>query len=169
MAKKSVKTPLVLKTWDEVDNALRDLGEVTRTLSDLENEQTRKITETQEQYKNVAALIFERKTRLEADIEAFVKENRAQMDGKSRKLTFGTVCFRAFPSLSVPKGATQRVIDACKALGLTDCINSKETLLKDVLKRKGEDILKQLGVSIKAPEKFHIDILEQTLVDADNA
>ena len=81
--------------WADVDNALRELGELTRTLTELETAHNTQTALLKTQFEASAKGIRERIAAKEKAMEKFVKAHKKEMGPrKSTQLDFGTVKLR---------------------------------------------------------------------------
>ena len=83
------------RDWQDVDNALRRMGEIDIKLSDLEGKMTLKINEIREEFDTKAEGLKAERKKLEAEITAFVEIRKDEfLKTRSRELTFGVVAYR---------------------------------------------------------------------------
>jgi len=93
MARKKV-TEQVLSSWDEVNEALRVIGQAQDEMAAIDADLNQKINELKAAAKEKAKP-FETEIKVkELMIQQFVSEHRDDLKGKSYKLAFGTVGFR---------------------------------------------------------------------------
>ena len=152
MAKKSS----IYTTWAEVDNALKELGELNIQKTTLEGEQTVKINtikkEILEKTGNLQAKIKE----IEKNIERFAEQNKSEfLKTRNKKLTFGTVSFRLVKS--VVCACKEEGIKALKALNLDFCLRLKEEIDKDKCLEVDEKLLLKAGITVKTEDKVKIE------------
>ncbi|MEG1012264.1 MAG: host-nuclease inhibitor Gam family protein, partial [Ruthenibacterium sp.] len=97
----------------------------------------------------------------------YVGAHRAELDGKSRRLTLGAVGFRASSSLVVPTNAEKvaDIIAQLRGLQLTGCIKTTETLDRDALRHQPTDIILQLGLSVRTKDEFYYDLDHDGIAD----
>ena len=121
-----------LKNWDDVNQALKDLGELTMTRRMLENSLTDEITKVKEAHAAEAKPVTDKIKLIEKDIELFVTDHKDEFAKKrSKEFPFGSISYRVSKSIKVLSVAT--CIKALKAMGMHDYINVKETPNKDML------------------------------------
>ena len=145
-----------LKTWEEVDNAMKELGELQIKKEKLEGEQTLKINQIKDETLQKAAGLDERISKLKKEIERFAEEHRADFSQKrSKNLNFGKIFFRYTESISAKCIAT--AISALKALNLDSFIRVKEELDKDQLKTLDAKTLARCGITLKQVDKITIE------------
>ena len=86
---------------------------------------------------------------LESEVKAYVDLHRAELDGKSRALNFGTVGYRVSSKLMLASSRVAEAIATLKVLGQAELIKTTETLDREALKRQPGDILQQVGAYIR--------------------
>ncbi len=154
-----------LQTWDDVDQALKQIKEIDRDLAGIEAAQNEAIDRCKAEAKQQAAPLMTRKAGLELAIKDYAEANRADFgDTKSKELTFGVLSFRKSTSLVVKKvGDT---LQALKSLGLHGCIRVKEELDKDALRNLSEETLINVGAGLKVQNTFGYELKRDALVEA---
>jgi phage host-nuclease inhibitor protein Gam len=168
MARKRIEQAK-LKTWDDADDALRDIGVIDRAMVRLETEANEKIDGIKKSVETTARQLRENKALLELQLEAFCSANRGDFGKvKSKPLTFGTVSFRESSRIIVKKGKaiTEAIIAALKELGHKECIRTKETLNKEEMKKLDEETLARVGARKKAGETFGYEINAEKVREA---
>ena len=138
MARKRVVDTPVLKTWEDVNDALRQLAEAQIALGDIESDMQKQIIGAQKVAEEQSKPIKDAQARLEREIKAFVTDHRDEMGkGKTMTLTFGEVGFRLSTSISLPRGKEklEEVIRRLKSRQMHDCIVVEEKISKDALKK----------------------------------
>lgn len=153
------KTESKYTTWDEVNSALKELGELEIKKQRLEGEQTAKINEIKAKTLEKAGAIKTQISEIEKNIEKFAMQNKSEfLTKRNKKLTFGTVSFRLVKSVVCT--CKEEAIKALKALNLDFCIRAKEELDKDECLKFAESDEKTLlkaGITIKAEDKVKIE------------
>ena len=152
MARKKVTSVPALADWGAVDNALRDIRECQHTLAEMAVQRDRQIDSIKADYAQGALPLQNRVKALESEVKAYVDLHRAELDGKSRALNFGTVGYRVSSKLML---ASSRVAEV---LGHTELIKTTETLDREALKRQPGDILQQVGAYIRTVDEFYYDV-----------
>ena len=147
MARKKVTSVPALADWGAVDNALRDIRECQHTLAEMAVQRDRQIDSIKADYAQGALPLQNRVKALESEVKAYVDLHRAELDGKSRTLTFGTVGYRVAEAIAT-----------LKVLGHTELIKTTETLDREALKRQPGDILQQVGAYIRTVDEFYYDV-----------
>ena len=159
MARKRVVEPSGVKTWEDANDALRQIAEAQLALADIEGDKqilgAKKAAEEQSKpYKDRVA-------KLERELKDFVTEHRADMGKtKTRALTFGEVGFRLSTSVSLPraKEKIEEIIRRLKTRQMMDCIVVKEDVSKEALKKYGEDTVNAVGATWKQQDVFGYEL-----------
>lgn len=143
----------VLKSWDEVDATLKLISECENQLAILESSMNIQIDAIKEGFNDKATPYKEEIKKQEAMIKEFVSENKGELKGKSRELTFGRVGFRFSTKVSLPKNV-EKIIKLLRKNEMEDCIIVKETVNKDILKAYDERDIIKVGASLKKEDTF---------------
>lgn len=159
MARKRVVTEPVLKSWQAVDDALRDIRECKHALTELDVEQARRIDAIKVECKNNAQPLNNRVKRLEADIKDFVDAHRTELTGKSRTLTFGTVGYRLSSNLKLNLSDAD-TIAMLEAMGRTEFIQVTKKLDKAALKKQSSEFLDKIDAWVKTTDGFGYDVTD---------
>ena len=158
MARKKVTSVPALADWGAVDNALRDIRECQHTLAEMAVQRDRQIDSIKADYAQGALPLQNRVKALESEVKAYVDLHRAELDGKSRALNFGTVGYRVSSKLMLASSRVAEAIATLKVLGHTELIKTTETLDREALKRQPGDILQQVGAYIRTVDEFYYDV-----------
>ena len=156
MARIKITATPVFQSWEDVDTALREIGEKQLDITEIQGEMNKQINGI----KQTAALEVkphqDRIDRLSKDIEAFVLEHRTEMDGKTKVLNFGSTGFRISTKVVIPKASEkiENIIRALKARKMADCIAVQESVDKEALRKYGEDIITKVGAKLKKEDTF---------------
>lgn len=156
MARTKIKEAPVLKSWEDVDDALKEIAEAELDIVDIEGEMNKQIQGIKLTAAQEAKPIQDRITSLGKDIKAFVEEHRGELDGKTKTLNFGKTGFRMSTKVILPKAQEKlaAIIKSIKARKMADCIVTTETINKDVLKKYTEDEIIRVGASLKKEDTF---------------
>ena len=131
MARKRVIEPPSLKSWEDVNDALRQIAEATIALGDIQSEMQKQIVGAQKAAEQQSKPYNDRIAALEREVKEFVTEHRDEMGkAKSKTLTFGEVGFRISTSISLPraKEKLEEIIRKLKARQMTDSRSTARTL-----------------------------------------
>lgn len=154
--RKRMETPM-LGSWEDVNASLKAIAQANNELQVINSSMNMQIDALKEASDKMALPYKDEIKKQELMIKEFVQANRADMKGKSRKMTFGTVGFRMSTKLSLPK-ELKKVIAALRKFGMTDCIVSKETVNKDILKTYDEKDILKVGGSLKKEDTFYYEV-----------
>ena len=161
MARKRVIEPPSIKSWEDADDALRQIAEATLALGDIESEMNKQIVGAKKVAEEQSKPYKDRVARLERDLKDFVTEHRADMGKvKTKALTFGEVGFRLSTSISLPraKDKIEEIIRRLKARQMLECIVVKEEISKEALKKYGEDVVNAVGATWKQKDVFGYEL-----------
>lgn len=160
--RKRMENPM-LASWAEVDEALKEIAAANNELQIINGRMNMQIDALKEASEKLATPYKEGIKKQELLIKEFVQANRNDMKGKSRKLTFGTVGFRASTKLSLPKDL-KRVIASLRKNGMEDCIVKKESVNKDILKIYSEKDILKVGGKLKKEDAFYYEVKQDVVV-----
>lgn len=163
MARRKV-TEAALRSWDEVNEALKKIGDAQDEIAAIEAEMNSKITEIKAEAKEKIKPYESEIKMKELMIQQYTSEHRDDLKGKSFKLAFGTVGFRLSTKLVLPKDL-KTVIKNLQMNGMMDCLNTKVTVNKDVLKTYAESEILNVGASLKKEDTFWYETEKETVQD----
>lgn len=161
MPRKRVVEPPSIKTWEDANDALRQIAEAQLALLDIEGEMNKQILGAKKAAEEQGKQFKDRVSKLERELKDFVTEHRADMGKtKTKALTFGEVGFRLSTSVSLPraKEKLEEIIRRLKARAMTDCIIVKEDVSKEALKKYGEDTVNAVGGTWKQSDVFGYEL-----------
>lgn len=161
MPRKRVVEAPSLKSWEDVNNALRQIAEAQIALGDIESTMQKQIIGAQKAAEQEGKPHKDRIAKLEREVKDFVEDHRADMGkAKSKTLTFGEVSFRLSTVVSLPraKEKLEDIIRRLKARKMTDCIIVEEKVSKEALKKYGEDTVVAVGATWKQKDVFGYDV-----------
>ena len=161
MARKRVADEPRLKTWEDVNEALRQIAEAQIAANDIESDMQKQILGAQKIAEEQTRPYKDSIARLEREIKLFVTDHREDLGkGKSRTLTFGEVGFRLSTSVTLPraKEKLEEVIRRLKTRQMTDCILVEEKVSKEALKKYGEDTVNAVGATWKQSDVFGYEV-----------
>lgn len=161
MARKRVIEAPALRSWEDVNDALRQIAEAQIALGDIENEMQKQIVGAKKAAEQQSKPYNDRVAKLEREIKDFVEDHRGDMGKtKTMTLTFGEVGFRLSTSVIIPKAKekVEEIIRRLKARQMMDCIIVEEKVSKEALKKYGEDTVAAVGASYKQRDVFGYDV-----------
>lgn len=143
----------VLKTWDDVDAALKEIAEAENQIAILESSQNIAINALKEDFKSKSEPYKAEIKKQEAMVKEFVTEHKSDLKGKSKELTFGKVGFRLSTKVKLPK-KLDKLITMLRKNKMDDCIQVEEKVNKDVLKSYDEKEIIAVGASLQKEDTF---------------
>lgn len=165
MARKRVASEPVLRDWAAVDATLRDIRECRHALVELGVEKDRRIDGIKDEYTRNAVPLQNRIKRLEGDVKDYVDAHRAELCGKSRVLTFGTVGYRLSSKLVIASSKVAEAIAALKAMGKDELVRTSETLDRQALAKQPAELLESIGAYVKQSDEFYYDVEDEPVTE----
>jgi len=166
MARKRIIEAPALKSWAEVDAALREIAENELALDDIEAEMNRQIIGAKKVAEQDGKPHADRISKLERDIKEFVGDHRDELGkAKTKSLNYGSVGFRLSTSVSLPKSREKldEIIRKIKARKLKDCIVTEEKVSKENLKKQGESVVLAVGAKWNQKDIFGYEAFKEKL------
>lgn len=161
MARKRVVEAPSLHSWEDVNDALRQIAEAQIALGEIQSDMQKQILGAQKVAEEQSKPLNDNVAKLEREIKSFVTDHRDEM-GKTKSvvLTFGEVGFRLSTSVSLPraKEKLEEIIRRLKSRQMTDCIVVEEKVSKESLKKYGEDTVNAVGATWKQSDVFGYEV-----------
>ena len=161
MARKRVVEAPSLHSWEDVNDALRQIAEAQIALGEIQSDMQKQILGAQKVAEEQSKPLNDNVAKLEREIKSFVTDHRDEM-GKTKSvvLTFGEVGFRLSTSVSLPraKEKLEEIIRRLKSRQMTDCIVVGEKVSKEALKKYGEDTVNAVGATWKQSDVFGYEV-----------
>lgn len=161
MARKRVVEAPSLHSWEDVNDALRQIAEAQIALGEIQSDMQKQILGAQKVAEEQSKPLNDNVAKLEREIKNFVTDHRDEM-GKTKSvvLTFGEVGFRLSTSVSLPraKEKLEEIIRRLKSRQMTDCIVVEEKVSKEALKKYGEDTVNAVGATWKQSDVFGYEV-----------
>lgn len=161
MARKRVVEAPSLHSWEDVNDALRQIAEAQIALGEIQSDMQKQILGAQKVAEEQSKPLNDNVAKLEREIKSFVTDHRDEMGKtKSMVLTFGEVGFRLSTSVSLPraKEKLEEIIRRLKSRQMTDCIVVEEKVSKEALKKYGEDTVNAVGAMWKQSDVFGYEV-----------
>ena len=161
MARKRVVEAPSLHSWEDVNDALRQIAEAQIALGEIQSDMQKQILGAQKVAEEQSKPLNDTVAKLEREIKSFVTDHRDEM-GKTKSvvLTFGEVGFRLSTSVSLPraKEKLEEIIRRLKSRQMTDCNVVEEKVSKEALKKYGEDTVNAVGATWKQSDVFGYEV-----------
>jgi len=152
------KEKITVKSWAEADAALHMIGRIQVERQGLEANLNTKVQDLRENFQDLTQDGVEEEKLLAKALEKFVKANQDDLDGRSKKLLWGTVALRTTPPRLVVKNIKNALAKLNELGGKWRAyIRVKEELDKDALEELSDAELKQVGLSRSQSEKFYAE------------
>ena len=161
MARKRVVEAPSLHSWEDVNDALRQIAEAQIALGEIQSDMQKQILGAQKVAEEQSKPLNDNVAKLEREIKSFVTDHRDEMGKtKSMVLTFGEVGFRLSTSVSLPraKEKLEEIIRRLKSRQMTDCIVVEQKVSKEALKKYGEDTVNAVGATWKQSDVFGYEV-----------
>ena len=161
MARKRVVEAPSLHSWEDVNDALRQIAEAQIALGEIQSDMQKQILGAQKVAEEQSKPLNDNVAKLEREIKSFVTDHRDEMGKtKSMVLTFGEVGFRLSTSVSLPraKEKLEELIRRLKSRQMTDCIVVEEKVSKEALKKYSEDTVNAVGATWKQSDVFGYEV-----------
>lgn len=162
MARKKISEQCELKSWDDVNLYLCEIGEKERAIEYIKAKMQEDIDDLKLKADDETKKVNERIGHLAFQMKLFADEHSADFAGKKTKaLTFGQVGYRKSTSAILPKDKAKiaEIIIALKARGMEKCIvTPPEKINKDILKTYPEDDVKAVGAKLKVKDGFWYEV-----------
>lgn len=168
MSRKRIVNQPVIKNWEGVNEALKEIAEREILIEDIEGEMNKQINGIKKSSELEAKPHQDRIDKLGKDIKEFVTEHRDEIEGKTKILNFGKTGFRLSTSVSVPRAKEKvaAIIKSLKIRKMTDCINVEEKINKEVLKKYSEEEIIKVGAKLKKEDVFWYETAREKLRDS---
>lgn len=158
MTRKRFTEP-TLKSWEEVDLHMKEIGELELDLLNIEGTMNQKISDAKLEAEIEAKPLKDRKELLAREIKDFVENRRCEIIGKTKKMNFGQLGFRQSTKVVIPKdqAKVQAIIAALKAKDMLDCVSIKEDVNKDALRAYPDEVIAAVGARKKVEDVFWLE------------
>ncbi|GHS88120.1 hypothetical protein FACS189487_05660 [Campylobacterota bacterium] len=148
-----------VSSWNDVDSALREIGECDIAIANIKGEVTLKTNAIKEAAKPQIAPHLAKKEQLEKLVTLFCEGNKAEFaDKRSRQFNFGEVGYRLVKSVALPrvKEKIEALVKSLKAYGLSSCVVQTEAIDKDAVAELDDASLVKLGIKRTVKDSFRI-------------
>lgn len=163
MARKRMEEP-ALKSWEEADSTLKQIREAEIALSKIAADAERCMIDIREHAETEAQPYKDKIKKMELQLKEFTITNKGDLKGKTMEMSFGRVGFRMSTKLVLPK-AIETVIKNLRKNGMGDCITTKESVNKDILKTYDENTILAVGGSLKEEDIFWYETKQEKIAE----
>lgn len=169
MARVRLPDQPALKSWDDVDLTMKEIGECELAVERVEADMNEKISDIKLAAEMEAKPHKERIKLLELQMKEFVEANRDNLGNKKTKeINFGKTGFRKSTKITLPRAAAKlaEVIRRIKEFGMTDCVvQPPEKIDKDNLKKYPENDILKVGATLTVEDTFWYEVDRDKLAD----
>lgn len=153
------KTELcTLANLDDVNEALRSMGDYDRRIEAINADMQRRINEIKDECEAMARPLMEARAGLETQVGLYAKGRYGEFKSvRTKVLTFGEFGFRLSTSARCPSSpdSVAEVIAKLEARGMDDCIKvTPPSINKAVLRTYEEDAVKAVGCELVRKDVF---------------
>lgn len=132
------KKESIYKNWDEVNTAMKELGELYIEKQDIEGKLTARINEVKAYCNEKAKPTLEKIKTIEKEIERFSNQNKDEfLATRTKKLHYGTISYRVTKKVQCRN--VESTIKVLKSLNLDAFIRTKSELNKDEILACSQD------------------------------
>lgn len=147
-----------LADWSDVDRLLEAMGRLDLELAGVEAEMGERLYDLMERYAAKLAALRENRTAIEELATGFCMQRKDEFAKiRSRQFTFGRIAFRVAESIEITKGMEDVVIATLRRLGWDKCIEIKEKVDKNALKKLSDLDLARCGASRRTEDHFRVE------------
>lgn len=164
--RKHIETVPVLKTWEDVNDALRQIALEEIAIDEIEGDMNKQILGMKKVAEQQKKPHNDRIGKLAADIKAYVDSHRDELgQRKTVSLTFGECGYRQSTSVQVPTARDKlaEIIRRLRARKMEDCITVKESVNKDALRQYGEEAVLEVGAKWVQKDGFWYEAAREKL------
>ena len=163
MARKIVENTLLVSSWDQADDTLRRIGELTMLIRTKQDQAQLEKNEITERLKTAVAPLDEELKKLESGLKTFAQQEFIKKDFKSRALNFGSVFFRQRTGLRTLKKWTWKTCaEALQKIGLPEYLKISYEICRDELRHSnvGDEALASIGLERYSERPFTYELDE---------
>lgn len=155
-----------IRTAEEANDALRELGELKRITVDIENRMNDDIALIKQGAAQEAAPHNSRRSALENGLLAYAEAQKEVIfkDRRSLKLDYGELGYRRSAELAPRKGATWKsILGKLKELAFKEAIRTKEEPDKEIMSQWPDERLELVDCERKQKDTFWFELDEEKL------
>ena len=149
---------LIVGNWNCVDKALEEIGMIDLGMSEISSSLGRRLHELLDEYSPKLSNLTERRQAIESAVESFCLLNKSEFAKKrSKQFHYGRISFRTAERIEVPEGLEDAAIATLKKLGFSECVETRERLDRNALKKLSDSDLTRCGIHRAKEDHFRID------------
>lgn len=147
-----------LANLDDVNEALRSMGDYDRRIEAINADMQTKINAVKEQAEAMARPLIDARAGLETQVGLYAKARYSEFTKvRTKVLTFGEFGFRVSRAARCPSSpdSVAEVIDKLRARGMDDCVKSTpDAINKAVLRTYDADTVEAVGCELVIKDAF---------------
>ena len=159
-----VKNSMTISSWEEANEALRQIGENSRDITAAETVMNEQISNAKAAAEAKCSSLRDGSNMLALALKEFATLHRADMGKrKSKQLTFGTVSFRQSTQAVLPRGAdeVEKIVTRLLAAGMDDCVIQPPAKVdRNAIKKYSAEMVAGVGVQLRVKEEFGYELDE---------
>lgn len=166
MTRKKVSMPKPFDSWEEADEALREIGERQRAIEAAEHRMQESIDAAKERAGEETQADRLRIAELEQRLNAFADSRMEEFGkAKSRELTFGFIGYRKSTKLTLPRGGKlEELMRRLRERKMSDCIiNPAPKIDKEALKKYPPAEILEVGAGLEITDNFWYECKREEL------
>jgi phage host-nuclease inhibitor protein Gam len=149
---------MMIGNWNSVDKALEEIGIIDLGMAEIASSLGRKLHELIDEFSRDISDLSERRRGIESAIESFCLLNKGEFGKKrSRQFNYGRISFRMAERIEIPEELEDAIIATLKKLGFSDCVETRERLDRNALKKLPDSDLARFGIRRAKEDHFRID------------
>ena len=149
-------------SWDEINTALKKMGEIDIQINKLQGEMTLKINEIKAEYDLKSQGLKAERKDIEKNISLFTESCKDEFTRtRHKELTFGKIAYRVTTKIIIR--SKEACINALKALNMNNYIRIIEEPDKEALMDLDQIILAKIGANKKIDDRLRIEPNLETL------
>ena len=148
-----------LASWNDVDSAMRQIGDLQMQIQGVSNKFTPQINDIKAAQNAELEPLKSQINDLEVQIQNFCQEHKAEFaQTRTKKLTFGSISARLTEKFDFPKtkDKLKDLLENLKTIGRGDCIKREEAPDKAKIKELDAGTLAKLGLKLEKTDSFTI-------------
>lgn len=155
---------VVMQDLVDVDNALKDIAQLKRQVTEIDNEMEAQIDKLRAGRDRKAQKLLARIEELGNGIYGYSEYNRDELFAKqkSKELVFGTIGYRQSTKISI----TKKTLAMLKQLKLATAIIVQEKPDRKAMLRWSEKKLKSVGAKKVVEDNFWYEVKQENLTEA---
>ncbi|MBF0459749.1 MAG: host-nuclease inhibitor Gam family protein [Nitrospirae bacterium] len=159
------KPTVEFKTWDEVDSALRRMGEIDIAVEGIQGDMTLEVNELKAQAETKAEGLKKERQLIEKAITLFCEERKDEFaKTRSRELTFGVVAYRVTTKIVIR--SIKACVAAMEALKLDKYLRIEKKPDKEIMLNLDDNTLAKVGASRKTEDSLRIEPAMEKIKEA---